>query len=97
MSKRSWWVVLLLFALGFGLMSGVARADALDLVKARGKLVVGIRNDYVPFGFLDGKDQLVGFEVDLAKFVAKDMFGSDTTIEFVPVVASNCSTRAAST
>lgn len=89
MSKRSWWVVLMLFALGFGCLSGGARADELQMVKARGKLIVGIRNDYVPFGYLDNKGQLVGFEVDLAKFVAKDMFGSETAIEFVPVVASN--------
>jgi polar amino acid transport system substrate-binding protein len=89
MSKRFWWVVLMMFSLGLGTLSGAARADELEMVKARGKIVVGIRNDYVPFGYLDSKGQLIGFEVDLAKFVAKDMFGSDTAIEFVPVVASN--------
>ena len=89
MPKRSRWVVLAMFLLGFAWLSNTACADELQMVKARGKLVVGIRNDYIPFGYLDSKGQEIGFEVDLAKFIAKDMFGSETAIEFVPVVASN--------
>lgn len=69
--------------------AGPLLADQLEKVKERGKLIVGIRNDYVPFGYLDGAGKNVGFEVDLARFVAKDMFGSEQAIEFVPVVASN--------
>ncbi|KQR81777.1 ABC transporter substrate-binding protein [Burkholderia sp. Leaf177] len=89
MPKRSCWVVVARFLLGFAWLSNTAYADELQMVKARGKLVVGIRNDYIPFGYLDSKGQEIGFEVDLAKFIAKDMFGSETAIEFVPVVASN--------
>lgn len=77
--------------LGLSLVAslGAAQADQLDRVKVRGKLIVGIRNDYVPFGYLDPKGQNIGFEVDLARAVAKDLLGSETAIEFVPVVASN--------
>ena len=80
--------ILALLAASFAFCAG-AYADQLDRVKQRGKLIVGIRNDYVPFGYLDPKGELTGFEIDLAKFVAKDMFGSETAIEMVPVVASN--------
>src|SRR5262245_7384810 len=66
-----------------------AQADQLDRVKQRGKIVVGIKNDYPPFGSLDSKGELKGFEIDLAKFVAKKLFGSESAIEMVPVVASN--------
>ncbi|MAY63550.1 MAG: ABC transporter substrate-binding protein [Rhizobiales bacterium] len=66
-----------------------AHADQLERVKERGKLIAGIRNDYVPFGYTDENGKLVGFEVELAKAVAKDIFGSEDAIEFVPVVASN--------
>jgi polar amino acid transport system substrate-binding protein len=66
-----------------------ARADELGAVKERGKLVVGIKNDYPPFGALDASGQVKGFEIDLAKFVAKQLLGSDTAVELVPVVASN--------
>lgn len=70
-------------------LCAAAHADQLDEVKARGKLIVGIKNDYVPFGFLTKDDELKGFEIDLAKFVAGKIVGSETEIELVPVVASN--------
>lgn len=74
--------------LGLG-AAATAHADQLDRVKERGKLIAGIRNDYIPFGYLDAKGQNTGFEVDLARAVAKDLLGSETAVEFVPVVASN--------
>lgn len=63
--------------------------DLLDRVKERGKLVVGVKNDYQPFGWLDKDGKLKGFEIDLAKSVARQILGSETAIEFVPVVAAN--------
>lgn len=71
------------------LLPSTAFADQLDKVMQRGKLIVGVKNDYIPFGFLDDKGELKGFEVDLAKFVAKKLFGRDDAIEMVAVVASN--------
>lgn len=64
-------------------------ADQLDEVKARGKIVVGIKTDYRPFGFLDKDAVLKGYEIDLAKQVAKKVLGSEDAIELVPVIASN--------
>ncbi|MBD9375700.1 transporter substrate-binding domain-containing protein [Rhizobium sp. ARZ01] len=66
-----------------------ALADQLDEVKLRGKIIVGIKNDYRPFGFLDKDAALKGFEIDLAKQVAKKILGSEDAIELVPVIASN--------
>ena len=40
------------------------------------KLIVGLSADYAPYEFhamIDGKDTVVGFDVDLAKEIAKDM------------------------
>ncbi|WOC16381.1 transporter substrate-binding domain-containing protein [Pseudochrobactrum sp. MP213Fo] len=70
-------------------LCAAAHADQLDEVKSRGRLIVGIKNDYVPFGFLTKNDELKGFEIDLAKFIAGKIVGSETEIELVPVVASN--------
>ena len=75
--------------LASGCLPQAAHADELDRVTQRGKLIVGIRNDYVPFGFLDPKGQNTGFEVDLARYVAKELLGNENAIELVPVVASN--------
>jgi polar amino acid transport system substrate-binding protein len=71
------------------LIGGAATAGTLEDIKARGKLVVGVKNDYPPYGYLDGKGEVVGFEVSLAKYVAKELLGSEDKIELVPVVAAN--------
>ena len=51
-------------------------ATAIDAIKSRGKLVVGTSADYSPYEFhaqIDGKDQIVGFDIDIAKQFAKDL------------------------
>ena len=65
---------------------GEALADRLETVKERGTLIVGVRADYKPYGFLDPNGEIIGIEPTLAKDVA-DRLGVE--VEFVPVVASN--------
>ena len=60
--------------------------DTLAAVKARGKLIVGCKNDYRPYGFLDPSGQIVGLEIDLAHEVA-DRIG--VQLDLVPVIAAN--------
>lgn len=51
-------------------------ANRLEEIKQSGKLVVGLSADYAPYEFhinKDGKDQIVGFDVDIANEVAKDL------------------------
>ena len=48
----------------------------LEEVKNNKKLVVGMSADYAPYEFhamIDGKDTVVGFDVEFAKEVAKDL------------------------
>lgn len=50
--------------------------DSLSKIKAKGRLVVGINAEFAPFEFhtmINGKDTIVGFDIDLAKDIAKDM------------------------
>lgn len=63
-----------------------ATADVLDTIKERGKLIVGVKADYKPYGYLDTSGAIIGLEPDLAQDVA-DKLGVD--VEFVPVVSSN--------
>jgi polar amino acid transport system substrate-binding protein len=71
----------------FGVLApGVAGADAMADIKAKGVLVVGTKADYRPFGFLDPSGKIVGFEPDLAADIAKRL---GVKIEIVPVVAAN--------
>src|ERR1700686_3146685 len=48
-----------------------ARADELQDIKSKGVLVVGVKADYPPFGFLNSAGQNVGIEPDLARDLAK--------------------------
>lgn len=51
--------------------------DKLSKIKKSGKLVVGLSADYAPYEFHiindEGKDEIVGFDIDIAKEIAKDM------------------------
>jgi polar amino acid transport system substrate-binding protein len=56
--------------------AAAASDDSLSKIKAKGKLVVGINAEFAPFEFhtmVDGKDTVAGFDLDLAKEIAKDM------------------------
>jgi polar amino acid transport system substrate-binding protein len=53
----------------------------LDEVRARGKLIVGVTSEAPPFGFINDKGELVGFDIDVAKLVAKATFGDESKIE----------------
>jgi ABC-type amino acid transport substrate-binding protein len=78
----------LLLALG-----GQAFAATLDEVKRRGKLVVGIKTDYPPFGYLDQSGKNIGFEVDIARHLAKALLGDESKIEFTEVPTGSRITR----
>ena len=45
-------------------------AQTLEKIKQRGVIVVGSKADYKPFGFRDPSGAIVGFEPDIAKYVA---------------------------
>jgi polar amino acid transport system substrate-binding protein len=63
--------------------TGAAQADKIQDVLARGKLIVGTGTGNPPWHFRDEKGDMAGFDVDIAKIVAKGLFGDDTKIEFV--------------
>jgi polar amino acid transport system substrate-binding protein len=58
-------------------------ASKLDEVKARGYLIVGTSSEDPPFGFVDEKGDLVGFDIDIGKLFAKAMFDDETKVQFV--------------
>jgi polar amino acid transport system substrate-binding protein len=66
--------------------AGAAHADVLDQIKSRGKLVVGVKADYKPFGFVDPSGGTIGFEPDLAADVAKRL---GVELELIPVNSAN--------
>ena len=63
-----------------------AQSDTLASVKQKGKIVVGVKADYKPFGYTDPSGKIVGLEIDLANDVAKRL---GVQVELVPVIAAN--------
>lgn len=62
--------------IGCGGKEDTAEKDMLDVIKENGKVVVGLSGDYAPYEFHimeDGKDKLVGFDIDLANAIADDL------------------------
>src|SRR5258705_8685630 len=85
LSKRIWGLVSgLLLALAFALPAQ-AQESRLDVVVKRDKLIVATYSTAPPLAFTDEKGQLVGFEIDLARLIAKDLLGDPNKIEFMIV------------
>jgi polar amino acid transport system substrate-binding protein len=88
--KRFLKLALATAAIGFG-MSGLladpaAAQDTIAQIKQKGTIVVGIKNDYKPWGFLDPSGKIVGLEIDLVEDVAKKL---GVKVELLPVTAAN--------
>jgi polar amino acid transport system substrate-binding protein len=64
-------------------LATTANADKLQDVLARGHLIVGTGSTNAPWHFKDANDNLVGFDVDIARLVAKGLFDDPNAIEFV--------------
>jgi polar amino acid transport system substrate-binding protein len=65
-----------------------ARADEpqqsqLDVVLKRDKLIVGTYSTSPPLAYVDDNGNLVGFEIDMARQIAKDLLGDEKKLEFV--------------
>lgn len=82
----------MLKAAGLFLASGVfalqASAGMLDDIKKKGEIVVGVKNDVPHFALLDQKTkEIKGFEVDVAKLLAKSILGDENKVKLVAVNA----------
>ena len=62
--------------------SSTAAAPAPAPVAAATKLVVGLDDNFPPMGFRDEKNELVGFDIDMAREVAKR---ANIEVEFKPI------------
>ncbi|TMV50099.1 glutamate ABC transporter substrate-binding protein [Paenibacillus mesophilus] len=63
-------------------------ASSVEKIKARGKLVAGVKYDLNLFGLKDpSSGKVEGFDIDLAKVVAKKIFGDENKIELKEVTS----------
>jgi polar amino acid transport system substrate-binding protein len=76
---------------GVSLLLGVtglatAQESLLETVKKRGTLVAGVKADYPPFGYTDKDGQLVGFDIDIMRYVAEKL---GVKVDLRPVTSAN--------
>lgn len=65
-----------------------AATGAVDQIKARGKLVAGVKYDLNLFGLKDpATGKVEGFDIDIAKAIAKKIFGDESKLELKEVTS----------
>ncbi|HUL12619.1 MAG TPA: transporter substrate-binding domain-containing protein [Methylococcaceae bacterium] len=66
-----------------------AAAGGLEDARRRGKLLAGVKTDFPPFGFVDRAGAIQGFDIDIARYLAKALFGEEGRLELVPVTSGS--------
>lgn len=57
--------------------------SVIDKIKERGKLRVAVFSDKPPFGYVDANGENQGYDILLAKRIAKDLLGDESKIEYI--------------
>jgi len=70
-TRRLFAVALITSAAAITFAGAQAQDNTIAKSKARGKLLAGVKFDTPPFGFLDDKNQPVGFDIDLMRKIAE--------------------------
>jgi polar amino acid transport system substrate-binding protein len=84
--KRLLKIVISTAVVALGLATPAVAQDTIAQIKQKGTIVVGVKNDYKPWGFLDPTGKIVGLEIDLIDDVAKKL---GVKVEMIPVTAAN--------
>ena len=81
--------ILLIFLMTFSLCGCVFESkkpqDALLRSKMTNKIIVGVKDDSKPFGFIDKNGNHAGFDIDIAHQIAKRILGDENAVEFVVI------------
>lgn len=78
--------LVLLMAMTLSLINIIAYADALTDIKNNKVFRVCMEAGYMPFGMRNKKDELIGFDVDIIKLMAKEL---NVELKIIPSVWDN--------
>lgn len=82
-------VLVLLVCTGCGKKQDEATVSTLSEIMKRDKIVVGIKTDAYPFGYIDKKGHYSGYDVTLGRVIAKGLLGDEKKVKFVPVTPAD--------
>ncbi len=63
--------------------------STLDTIREKDQVAIAVRTDSYPFGYIDRNGQNAGYDIDIAKFIAKAITGDETKIKYIPVTSSD--------
>ncbi len=63
--------------------------DLYSEIIQRGYIKVGINDNSKPFGFYDAKGKIIGYDADLASYIAQYIVKNRNGVKFIPVTPSN--------
>jgi len=63
--------------------------SSLEEIKKNGVIKIGVFGDKPPFGFVNEKGENQGYDIVLAKRIAKELLGDENKVQFVLVEAAN--------
>lgn len=76
------------FALALGLALATTQSvwgASLEGIQERHYLIVAVKDNFFPLGYRSSTGELAGFEIDLARQLARALFSDPTAVRFVPV------------
>ena len=83
------WAIGILGAAAIGMTAGMASADTLDDVKAKGFLQCGVNTALAGFSAPNDKGEWTGLDVDFCRAVAAAIFGDGTKVKFTGLSAKD--------
>ncbi|EGB5536291.1 transporter substrate-binding domain-containing protein [Campylobacter upsaliensis] len=69
--------------------SGESGVNSIERIKNAGVVKIGVFGDKPPFGYVDEKGANQGYDIILAKRIARELLGDENKVEFVLVEAAN--------
>ncbi|NJL85559.1 MAG: transporter substrate-binding domain-containing protein [Leptolyngbyaceae cyanobacterium SM1_1_3] len=74
------------FGVAAAVLTGTAAfAAELSEIQARGYLIVGVKDNRPPLGFRDAGGEITGFEAELARRLAEEIFGDPEAVVLEPL------------
>ncbi|MFZ7128749.1 MAG: transporter substrate-binding domain-containing protein [Desulfobacterales bacterium] len=82
-------LILVLTMIAFLMFPSVAPADGMEDARRRGRLIVGVRTDFPPYGFVNEKGAISGFDAEIARYLAQAMFDDASRVDLVKVTGGS--------
>lgn len=88
--KKTVAIVLLLFiSITLCGCNNSSNTNTLKQIVKRDKIIIGIKFDSKPFGFVGKNGEIEGFDADVARQIARYILKDDTKVEFKPVTVQD--------